>query len=331
MGSKKTTKQESQQTTTAAPPSWTMPGIAEASGRVTQALGQTALIPKYQGPFVAQPDMALVDKAKGAYVGAAEAIPAALQTLDNTTGELLGVRPVSTGRYDVGGAYDLTPAIEAATRPIFRQLTEQALPGLRSSAIESGAYSGNRSMDIAPAQLIAGALRDAQDTAATIGLEDYSQREARRLQGYQTDEANALEAARFNNTFSLNRAQLLPDLIDQGMKLRTSAGDLYGAANDLGTAAEQAGINDSMARYEYDLQYPFRGLDIASALLSQLSGNYGTTSSTGTQTTTQKTGGVGSVVSGLAGLASLAGSFAMPGGGTLGGKLLGSLFSKKAA
>jgi hypothetical protein len=186
-------------------------------------------------------------------------------------------------------------------------------------------------MSVLPQQVIAEAAARAQDTAATIGLQDYTNREQRRLSAYGTDQGNALTAQQFNNTYALNSAQLLPDLIDEQMKLRASVGDLNNAALGVSTGAAQAGINDNLARNDYAMKYPFQGLDIASALLAQLSGNYGTTTSNGTQTQVQSTGGLGNVVQGLAGLAGMVGSLPMGGGASLGGNLLGSLFSKKAA
>lgn len=327
MGSKKKSETTSSSTTTAAPPSWTMPGIQDASAKVTQALGTVSALPAYTGGFVAQPNTGLVDAAIGGYKDAAAAVPGAVQQMQGSIDSLGAVKPVTTGSYDVGGAYDLTGAINAATAPIYKQLQEQTLPGLRSSALESGAYTGDRAMSVVPTQVIGNAINDAQNTAATIGLQDYTNREQRRLAGYQTDQGNALDAAKYNNTFTLNSAQLMPDLLDEQMKLRASVGDLNTAALGLDTQRQQAGIDNNLAANDYAIKYPFQGLDIASALLSQLSGNYGTTSQQGQTTNVQSSSGLGNVVQGLAGLASAAGSFAMPGGGTL----LGSLFKKSGS
>lgn len=330
MGTKKTQKQTSQQTTTAAPPTWTLPGLQTAGAAVTNAMQQAQSTPIYNGPFVAQPNMDLVNAAKAGYKGAAAAVPGAVQAIQGGIDSLGALPSVTTGSYNAGAAYDIAPAIQAATAPILRQLTEQTLPGLRSSAIESGAYSGDRAMSVVPEAVIGQAMRDAQDTAATIGLQDYSQREARRLAGYQTDQANSLEAQQFNNTMRQQIVSMLPDLINNQMLLRSSVGDLNSAALGLDTQAQQAQIDNALAANDNAIKAPFRGLDIASALLAQLSGNYGTTSSNGTQTSVQSSSGLGNVVQGLAGLAGMVGAFPVAGGGTVGGNFLGSLFKPAA-
>ena len=62
-----------------------------------------------------------------------------------------------------------------------------------------------------------------------------------------------------------------------------------------------------MALDQYNLEYPFRGLDIATGLLSQLSGNWGTTTKDYNEKTTQtQNGGLGEVLKGVAGLAGIA-------------------------
>lgn len=330
VGQKSKQETKSNQTTTVAPPSWTMPGISAAAGKVTDALGAMPTS-SYTGDFVAQPNKALTDQAVGAYTGAANTAGGWADYMSNMTKALGGASPVTTGTYQQGAGFDLNPVIQAAVSPLLKQLTEQTLPGIRSSALESGAYSGDRAMSLLPSMAASDTAVNAQNLGAQIGYQDYAMREAQRLAAYQSDQSNSLAAQQFNNNFGLASANAQSDLINQEMMLRASMGDLFSGAASTGTAADQAGINNALAKEQYNIQRPFQGLDIASALLAQLSGGYGTTTSNGTQTTTQSTGGLGSVVSGIAGLASLAGSFAMPGGGSLGGNLLGSLFSPKKA
>lgn len=301
MGSTKTTTQNGTQTS--APPSWTMPGISDVASRVTGALNN---LPgqKYVGDFVAQPNQGLTDQAIGAYTGAAGRVPGLIDTLSNSMAHIQAPRA-----YDLGGNYDINPAIDAATRPLFQQLTQQTLPGIKSSSLDAGAYTGDRAMGVIPGHAIGEAAQHAQDLGATIGYQDYQDRENRRLQAYGLDQGNDLQAA-----------GMLPGLSQNIMQLATGAGDLYKGAADIGAAADQAGINNALAKNQYDYQYPFQGLDIASSLLQQLSGNYGTTTSTGT--TTEKTGGLGSVVQGLSGVAALAAS--LYSGGATGGASSGA-------
>lgn len=327
MGSKKTTETKSNQTTTVAPPSWTMPGIADASGRVINALNS---LPgqQYQGDFVAQPNQGLINGAVNAYTGAAAQGQQNAAQLGQLAQGVGALPQITTGNYNVGSAYDINPAIQAATAPLFKQLTEGTLPGLRSAAIDSGAYSGDRAMSVLPSQAIQATAENAQNLAAQIGYQNYNDMEQRRLQGYTVDQGNALQAQQLNNAFRLQGASAQSDLLNEQMKMLTSGGDLYSAAAGTQQQAQQAGIDNALKQAQYSYMYPFQGLDIASSLLAQLSGNYGTTTSNGTQTQVQSTSGLGNVMQGVLGGASLLGSIPMGGGATLGGNLLSSLFKK---
>lgn len=329
MGSKTKTTVQSSGTQTVAPPSWTMPGISNAADKVTQALNE---LPgqQYQGNFVAQPNMGLVNGASQIYQNAAGQAGQLGQQVLSAANDTMGLQPLTTGTFQQAGAYDINPVISAATAPLFRQLTEGTLPGLRSAAIDAGAYSGDRAMSVLPGQAITETAARAQELGAQIGYQDFRDRETQRLQAYQTDQANALTAGQFNNSFALQRAQALPGLYGDGMNLITSGGDLLQGANALEMQAQQAQIDNALRQNEYSWKYPFQGLDIASALLSQLSGNYGTTTSNSNSTQTQSTGGLGSVVQGLAGLGMMAASIPTGGGATVGGNLMSSLFKKSA-
>jgi hypothetical protein len=303
-----------------------MPGIQDAAGKVTNALTASSAVAPYTGGFVAQSDPGLVSQAIKGYTDAAAAVPSSVSTVQTGINNMMGVTPVTSSTYTGNSQYDPTMAIQAATSPIYQKLMEQTLPGLRSSAIDSGAYTGDRSMSLMPAQVIRDAVSSAQNAGAAIGLQANDSYQQRALAGYQTDAGNALEAQKYNNTYALQSAQALPDLVDEQMKLRTSAGDLNNAALGVSTTAAQAAINDALQKYDYSIKSPYQGLDIAAALLGQLSGNYGTTTSNGTSNSTQvqTTGGLGNVVGGILGAASSIASLPTGGGGTL----LGSLFKK---
>jgi hypothetical protein len=325
MGSTKTVEQKSNSTQTIAPPSWTMPGISDAAAKVTAALNS---LPgnKYQGQFVAQPDY---NPAIQAYQGAAQAANTNAGIVDNT---IAGYKP-ATANYNMSSPMmdttsGLNGAIHSAIAPVTQQLLEQTLPGLRTSAMDSGAYSNDRAMVTLPGQAIRDANNNEQNIAATLGYQNLNDSANRQLQAYGLDTARGLGDAQLGATQQEQFMQNLPALLDQAMKMRTGSGDILQAAAGMQGQMQQNQINNAMAANDYSWKYPFQGLDIASSLLSQLSGNYGTTTSSGTNSTVEKTGGAGAIASGLLGAAGLVGSFAMPGGGSLGGNLLGSLFKK---
>lgn len=331
MGTKKTTKQTSNQTTTAAPPSWTMPGIQDVSGRVMNALNSLPGT-KYTGDFFALPDSNMVSQAQQMYNGAAQTsqdLAGYVKQNLPTVGQPInyGGPNLPTGSYNIGSGQDLNPAIEAATRPIYRQLTEQALPGIRSSADAAGAGSNTR-VGVLQAQALRDWQTQASDIAAEMAYKDYNDREARRLQAYGIDTNAALEGFGLATNrglgeagLNLDRAKALPELTDSIMRLALSGGDILMQSDATRQAAEQARINNELARNQYEWQYPFQGLDVATQLLSQLSGNWGTTTSQGESKTVEKTGGLGAVAQGIMGAASLAaglGAFG-PMGAAMGG------------
>lgn len=316
MGSKKTTVNTSSGTQTVAPPSWTMPGILDASQRVIGAMNS---LPgdKYTGDFLAPPDQAAIDQARGIYqnmAGQASDLAGYVRQNLPTVGQPITYDGpnLPTGSYNIGSGQDLNPVIDAALRPVFTQLTEQALPGIKSSALDAGAYSNSR-----VGTLQGQALRDysqaATDTASRIAYQDYADREARRLQAYGIDTQAALEGYQAatqrglgEGNLNLERANSLPALTDTIMRLGTAGGDLITQQEALRQQAAQQVINNNLARNQYEWQYPFQGLDTATELLARLSGNYGTTSTQGTSKTVEKTGGLGPIVQGALGAASLA-------------------------
>lgn len=362
---------------------------------------------------------------------------------------------------DDGGAR-LQAAMEAAQQPVFRQLTQQVLPSLRSSAIDAGAYTGGRAMNIEPGRALAEAATRANEITQGLAYEGYQSQEERDLKAWQADQALRGEMAGMENEFNTNifdailgqRAQGLnaamtgygirqgalsgaaemenrfnestygtrtnaeADLfrtlagaemegygtemgaladrarmaneyamgnremdigsamdifktltnadvsmygtdvgaaVDRGrlmneaygleterglgtneaarldagarsglfndsLGIQASQGDLLRQFLELQTGADQTGISNDLARDQYNLEYPFRGLDIATNLLTQLSGGWGTQHLDGTDSTVEKTGGLGEIVKGVAGLG-MAGASLFGGGGPLGSAL----------
>lgn len=294
MGSKKKTTQVSNSTSTAAPPSWTQPGFEAVSGQLMNAINGPKA-PAYTGDFVAAPDAGLTQQAIDQYLATAGKATDLSGFLESQLAPLMARNDT---RYDVGDYNStLAPAIEAAMAPVFRNLTEKVLPGIRSSATDSGAYSGSRAMAVLPGMAMDAASRNAQEIGAGMAFEDYQAREARRLDAYKTDEQLALE-----------RTGMLPALIDNILKSSAGGAQMTEGALNLGQARDQSVINNNLAKHDYAVKQPFEGMDIATQLLQALSGNYGTTTNQGKTVTTEKTGGLGSVVQGALGLASMAAS-----------------------
>jgi len=332
MGSKKTSTTNTNQTQTNAPPSFTAPGLEQTSNLVMQALNNLPTT-AYHGPMVAVPDAAGTAGVTNAYTNASTQAGGLAQWLQGTLPGLTTAptfnTTLPTASYDVGTGTDLTPAINAAIHPVFQQLTEQILPQIRSSALESGAYSGDRAMSVVPGQAIDASNEIAQRIAAELGFQDYTNRENRRLQAWQGDQDRLLAGYQADTQRQLGvgdlltqRFGLMPEMADSIMRMTSSQGDLLRIANDYNTAAAQAGINNDIAMDQWSTTRPFAGLDIASQLLAQLSGNYGTQNLTGTSRTVERTGGLGPIMQGVLGAASMAASLA--GGNPLAALGLGS-------
>lgn len=319
MGGKTVVKTNENSTQTAAPPSWTMPGIQAASDKVIQALNGLPA-PAYTGDFVATRDPAELAAIQAAYNATAQTaggMQSFLQgQLPNLTATPTFGTTLPTAAWQAPDEQDLTGVINAAIHPVFQKLTQEILPGLRSSALDSGAYSGDRAMSVVPGQAIDASNEAAQRVAAEIGYEDYNNRTNRDLAAFNALQDRLLggyraESDRVLGTGDLmtDRMAQLPTMIDTIMRMSGAQGDLALMASNLGLSDEQAMIDNALARDQYNIQQPFMGLDIATDLLAKLSGGYGTTTGTRTGTQTTSTGGLGSVVQGLAGLAMGAAGF----------------------
>jgi hypothetical protein len=332
MGNKNKTTTNSQQQQTVAPPSFTAPGLVDVSAQVTNAAKGLSGITPYAGEQIALPNQQLVQQQIDNYQATGQNAARLSGFISDRLNAAADPRFSTTlpgFNYDVGRATDtLNPAIESAIHPVFRQLTENILPSIRSSSLDSGAYSGSRATSVLPTQAIRESNENAQRIAATLGFEDYQQREARRLAAYQSDQQAQLQGFGLDTSRQLGagdlitqRLQQLPGLTDAILRLQSSQGDLAGQAAAVDVNARQAGINNELSKDAFATSRPFAGLDIASQLLAQLSGNYGTTNGTSSSTSVQKTSGLGSIVQGAVGLGGLA----------LGAPGLGSVFGGRGA
>ena len=326
MGSSKqksTTK--TNQTTTSNPPSWTMPGISEASSRVLGAM-QSLPTTHYSGPMVATMNPTDLQGILSAWGATAENAGQQAAFLQSLVPQLQGTTAFSTmlptTDYSLAPREDLTGVINASTYPVMQQLMTQILPSITSSALEAGAYSGDRAMRVLPTEAISNANEAMQRIAAQLGYEDYQNYENRRLAAFQAQTAAAqgnyaLEGQR--QAQIANTLLSMPDYVNSILRTQASQGDLLRMAAELETGQRQGGIQDAVQRDMWAAQSPFLGLDTASQLLAMLSGNWGTQNTQGTSTTTQKSTPalLPQIIQGAIGAASMA--MGMPPLGALGG------------
>jgi hypothetical protein len=278
MSTKKKTTQTSNQTQTAAPPAWTLPGLTAGGNAVTAAMNAALANPQpYTGEFVAGMDPGRVAAQTAAYDTAA-GTAGDMGTFARQALEKM-FAPVDSGKL-------LQDAITASIHPVFQQLTEQTLPGITNSALQSGAYTNDRALGVLPTEAIANATESAQRIGAELGWE-----------GFQAEQNRNLE-----------RTAQLPALTNLVAQMASARGDLLGMGTTLDQQLRQETINNERARHDYNIGAPYESISPAAQLLAMLSGNYGTQTSNGTQTTVQKTSGLGPILQGALGLASAAGS-----------------------
>lgn len=353
MGATKTKTKSSSttnQTQTAAPPTWTQPGLEAVSGAVTGAVNQ---IPDqhYSGPMVASMSPAQLAAIQGAWTNTAQqaqegqawlqqfGMPLLEQGMEFTTA-------LPSTDYQLADREDLTGVINASIDPVMRQLQNNILPGLTMSALDSGAYSGDRAMRVMPTEAIRQANESMQRIASQLGYEDYQNYENRRLQAYGMETAAAqqnyaLESQRQSAMAAdrLQRLGMAPEYINSMLKMGASSGDLLNMAAQLEVQNNQLGYNNSLEMDKYASYSPFMGLDQASQLLTQLSGGWGTQTMNGQTNSTQTTStkqplaqqliqgaiGIGSMVAGFPGGAGMI-SGALGLGGAAGTPAASSLF-----
>lgn len=316
MGGKTTvqTTSNKNETQTAAPPSWTLPGLEQLAARVINVIPQ---VPgeKYMGDFVANPNqtqysaMPLYQQAaQGAQGAAALAGQGAQQAANFQT-------PLGFDQWQ-GQKYDTMPAIQAATAPLMRQLGQQILPSLQSDALMSGAYGNNRNMSLMPQMAIRDSMRGMQEIAAGIDYGEHARLQNERLQGYGAATQRGLGAAQLQQNGQLQALNLLPGLLDTQMRMQTGAADILSQSGSMQQQWDQSAIDNQLARFNYNLNYPFQGLDTATNLLAALSGNYGTQTTVGTNTQkqTQSSGGLAPILGGMIGLGSMVAGFPGVGG-----------------
>jgi hypothetical protein len=342
MGSKKITTNTTQQTQAAKPLDMVMPGFQQIADRTNAALQQVPTA-GYAGDFVATAGANQLDNLLASY-GRNAADAAGYGRKIDTVAERLA-EPISFQQTQApalrqfqgdNGGGRLDAAIRASFNPIVQQLQENILPGIRSSALDSGAYSSDRAMRVLPAEAISDAMESGNRVAAGLAYDGFQQEEGRQLAGlnsyqdqllrsYDQDTQRTLGAGELQT----RRNSMLPDMYGSAMQMRGGESDLLKMLMEAEMGNRQGGLNNAMARDEYNAQQPFRGLDTAANILTRLSQGYGTTDSNGTSRTVERTGGLGSVVQGALGLASMAAGAGLFGG--IGGAVPGAVTSGGAA
>lgn len=315
MTTKKTSKTNFNQTQTAAPPSWTQPGLQTTAGLVENAIGQ---IPQshYSGQQVAYMDAPTLQGIQDAWGNTANLAGYYADWMGNQLDPLSArwdfQSTLPTGSFNMGSMYDVEPVIQASLTPVYEQLMYNILPSIQSSSLDAGAYTGDRAMKVLPLDALSKFSQAAGDIAAKIGYQNYSDFENRRLAAWQGDQDRLLGAYNAETARGLGSEQnsmgymgAIGDYVSNILRNSASVGDLLNMSAQLGVTNEQAMINDLLARDQYASYSPFLGLDQASALLRELSGNWGTQTSQGQQKTTEKTGGLGEWVKGAIGIGSM--------------------------
>lgn len=328
MGSKKqttkgTSTSQQQQTQTATPWAPAQPGLANLAQLTNQAMLQAQAVPKYTGDFVALPgqlQQAVIPALQAAGAQAGALIPQVQGTINDrlwTQPSFAGSPSLAAGTQTFGSydASQVAPVVQAAIAPYLRQLTEQILPSIQSAGIESGAYSSDRALGVAPQTALRDTSRMASEVAAGIAFQDFLANQQRQQQAYQMSTQRGLGEADVLSS----RLGMYPELIDTVMRLSTGQADIATQAAAYDAAMRQAAINNSLAQDTYNVQAPYRGLDMAANIFNTFQ-PYGTRDMTGTsaeqfkQTTTTKEPLAGQILQGAIGVGSMLAGF--PGMGT---------------
>ncbi len=324
-GSKTTQKTSSKtnQTQTATPYAAIQPGLDQLGSNITSAMNQVQNMGGYGGPFVAQAGAlqnAVIPAYQAAAAQAGSLIDPARNVATNTVWQMPTFEGPSlaqgTQGFESYNADAIQPVINAAIQPYLRQLTEQILPSLQSSANEAGAYSNDRALVTLPGMALRDTSRMAAEVGTGIAYQDFIDRQHRLQNAYQMDTQRGLGMGDLLSS----RLAMYPELINNVMRLSTGQADLTQEAANYDIAMRQAEINNSLAQDQYNAALPFRGLNEAASLYSTFQ-PYATNQMVGksnsTTTTQQQQSPFSQIMQGALGLGSLAMGF--PGlGGALG-------------
>lgn len=321
---KTTTTGSSNSTQTSTPTPWgpALPGLTNLANSTNNAITAAQGVPLYTGDFLALPGQ-LQQQVPGMYMDssalAGSLVDPALNAANNTNwqmptfnGPSLDAGTQTFGSYD---ASQVQPVIEAAMAPYLRQLQEQILPSMQSAGIDSGAYSNDRAFAVMPQTALRDTSRMAAEVGSGIAFQDFLQQQQRLQNAYGMDTQRGLGTA----DVLTQRLGMYPELLDTAMRMSTGQADLASQAAAYDTAMRQAEINNALARDTYQVQAPFRGLDMGANILSTFA-PYASQYQTGTQdyrsqsTQTQSQPLAGQILQGAMGIGSMVAGF--PGLGT---------------
>lgn len=325
--SKTTTKSSGTSNTTQAqtntPYAPVMPGLNNLANLTNSAMMQAQAVPKYTGDFMALPGE-LQQQVPGLYMNSSNLAGSLVNPALAASQQALSSMPTFAGSPTLGqgtqtfGSYDasqVAPVVQAAMQPYIRQLQEQILPGLQSSGIESGAYSNDRAFAVMPQQALRDTSLAAAEVGAGISFQDFLQQQQRLQNAYQMSTQRGLGEA----DVLTQRLGMYPELLDTAMRMSTGQADLAAQGAGYDTAMRQAEIQNALMRDTYNVQSPFRGLDMAANIFGTFS-PYASSNMTGTQNyqnksvQTQQQPLAGQILQGALGVAGMAAGF--PGLGT---------------
>lgn len=135
----------------------------------------------------------------------------------------------------------LEQAIGAATRPVWKGLTEQALPQIRSGAVGAGAMGGSR-QGIAEGLAIGEATKQAQDASTQMAFNAWNQ-------GQQT---------------ALSAQSLTPSIMDA----MAQPADWWSAVGTQQRDMADKGISENIARYNWEQTLPFSNLSQYASMIT---------------------------------------------------------------
>lgn len=296
-----------------------MPGIAQFAAQTPQ---------RYQGEQVA----GFTPEQTQAQTSAVGAATGQQNIADKMTQLALGI-PANLRDYTPRGGINVSPeqwaaakptldaAITSATRPIYENLTEAALPAIRGTGLgTSGLTTSGSRQGIAEGIATGKASRAAGDVAAGMSNQELQALQNLNQQRYATDVAG--EGQRYGQNLSAlyQTLGLTPTL--QAAQVAPAA--TLGAVGDVKQAMDQARINEAIGNFNFD-QYGgyLKSKDILS-LLQGLPG--GSTVSTANVPTANKgTQALGGALTGAQAGMALGGPFGA-GVGAVGGAALPFLF-----
>lgn len=264
--------------------------------------------PRYPGSTVAGPDMWQTQGQETALQMTPQQAQVATQGIHDAAAlrSNLNWSP-DTMSWDPAKNPHLRAAIEAAQRPVYDQLKEITLPGIRDTSVSTGGYGGSR-QGIAEGLAMSRADRTAADIGAKITQDLYR--------------AN-LESMGQRYGQNINALLGLSGLVPMQQQSLVTPALTQSNVGDVRQAQTQAELGDRVAGFNYDTMAPFVQAQDLIGLTSAMP------SSTTTTANSPRPSPFSSIAGGALAGAGLGSMFPVVGSGigALGGGLAGLLFS----